>query len=179
MSAAHIDCMEKWKYLGMGLKKQGTIDTFHQLTLGEERRTWRDILQHLMGVILWLCKQGLSLYGHREELDLEENRGNFLELIEYTSNYDPILREHYVRIKTACPSEGRIATYLSPQTQNEFITLMGNHVRERIVADIKKAKYYGILCTKAKYYGTPLLMHHTPIRCVRSSDVSILKVLKL
>ncbi|CAH2250384.1 Hypothetical predicted protein [Pelobates cultripes] len=73
------------------------------------------------------------------------NKRNFLELVELLSNYDPILKEHFMRLKHAVASGKRMTSYFSPKIQNALICLLGNHVKDKIVADIKKAKYFGIL----------------------------------
>ena len=36
-------------------------------------------------------------------------------------------------------------TYLSPEIQNEFISILANSVRNRLVQDIIQSKYYGLL----------------------------------
>ena len=45
-------------------------------------------------------------------------------------------------------------SYLSPMVQNEFIELLANQVRQKIVEEIKDAKYYAIL-----FDSTPDLSH--------------------
>ncbi|CAH2220451.1 zinc finger MYM-type 1-like [Pelobates cultripes] len=82
------------------------------------------------------------------------NKGNFLELVELLSNYDPILKEHFMRLKHAVASGKRMTSYFSPKIQNKLICLLGNHVKDKIVADIKKAKYFGIL-----FDSTPDVSH--------------------
>nr|XP_033788702.1 zinc finger MYM-type protein 1-like [Geotrypetes seraphini] len=152
-SEQHLFCLEQWKTLARGLELHKTIDRIHEVEMDKERKYWRDILHRVLDVIMFLAKQNLPFRGHREDM-LSTNKGNFLELIELLSNYDPILKEHFVKIKHAIPSESRLSSYLSPKIQNEFIHLLGNYVKEKIVADIKKAKYFGIL-----FDSTPDVSH--------------------
>ncbi|CAH2255265.1 Hypothetical predicted protein, partial [Pelobates cultripes] len=63
-------------------------------------------------------------------------KGNFMELVELLSNYDPILKEHFMILKHAVASGKRMTSYLSPKIQNKLICLLGNHMKEKIVADI-------------------------------------------
>ncbi|XP_030066678.1 zinc finger MYM-type protein 1-like [Microcaecilia unicolor] len=153
LSEQHLSCLEKWKTLAMGLQLQKTIDKIHQVEMDKERKNWRDILYRLLDVIMFLAKQNLPFRGHREDRS-SANKGNFLELIELLSNYDPVLKEHFVKINQTVSSERRVTSYLSPKIQNEFIHLLGNYVKENIVADIKKAKYFGIL-----FDSTPDVSH--------------------
>lgn len=67
------------------------------------------------------------------------------------SKYDPVLREHLTNVQLA---EKKTTTYLSPQIQNEFITLLGINVRKRIIADVCAAKYFAIM-----FDSTPDVSH--------------------
>ncbi|KAH9638834.1 hypothetical protein HF086_012787 [Spodoptera exigua] len=104
----------------------------------------------MFDIIKFLAKQNLALRGHIEN-DTSTNRGNFLELVHLIAKYDPVLREHLVRSKMC----GKISIpYMSPQIQNEFIAILGNNVRQHIIGQIKKAKYYSII-----FDSTPDLSH--------------------
>ncbi|CAH2295749.1 Hypothetical predicted protein [Pelobates cultripes] len=149
----HLTCLEKWKTLRAGLKLQKCIDHVHQTTVDREKRKWRDILHRLLDVTLFLAHQNLPFRGHRETMS-SANKGNFLELVELLSNYDPILKKHFMRLKHAVASGKRMTSYFSPKIQNKLICLLGNHVKDKIVADIKKAKYFGIL-----FDSTPDVSH--------------------
>ncbi len=48
-----------------------------------------------------------------------------------------------------------MSSNLSPRIQNEFISLLGCQVKEEILADIRNAKYYGIL-----FDSTPDVSHN-------------------
>ncbi|XP_044147047.1 zinc finger MYM-type protein 1-like [Bufo gargarizans] len=152
-SEQHLTCLEKWKTLRAGLKLQKCLDHVHQTTVDREKSKWRDILHRLLDVTLFLAHQNLPFRGHRETMS-SANKGNFLELIDLLSNYDPILKEHSMRLKHAVASGKRMTSYFSPKIQNELICLLGNHVKDKIVADIKKAKYFGIL-----FDSTPDVSH--------------------
>ncbi|CAH2296264.1 Hypothetical predicted protein [Pelobates cultripes] len=152
-SEQHLTCLEKWKTLRAGLKLQKCIDHVHQTAVDREKRKWRDILHRLLDVTLFLAHQNLPFRGHRETMS-SANKGNFLELVELLSNYDPILKEHFMRLKHAVASGKRMTSYFSPKIQNELICLLGNHVKDKIVADIKNAKYFGIL-----FDSTPDVSH--------------------
>lgn len=125
------------------------------MVIDQEKKKWRDILSRLLDVILFLARQNLPLRGHREGVS-SDNRGNFLELVNLLSKYDPVLKEHMLRIEhaIACTKRKRVDSYLSKDIQNEFISLLGKEVKNNIVDDIKKAKYFGIL-----FDSTPDISH--------------------
>lgn len=82
-----------------------------------------------------------------ETLSNPNSSGNFLDLVKLISRFDPTLREHLHQSmnKTAAKNH-----YLSKRIQNEFIMLMANHVKKKIVNKVLKSKYYSIIldCTR-------------------------------
>ena len=90
----------------------------------------------------FLAQQNLAFRGHRVS---SENRGNFLELVQLMAKYDPVLKEHCLKLEESAGGSNRVPSYLSKGIQNEFIFILGEHVKEKMIADIKKAKYYGCL----------------------------------
>ena len=62
------------------------------------------------------------------------------------SKYDPVLNEYLSKLKTLTENsehKKHLVTYLS--TQNEFIRILANEQKSRLVAEIIDAKYYGIM----------------------------------
>lgn len=67
------------------------------------------------------------------------------------AKYDPVLREHVVKIKMGNKYS---ISYLSPKIQNEFIELLGGAVRKTIMDQIKQAKYFCMI-----FDSTPDISH--------------------
>lgn len=105
---------------------------------------WRDVLKRIVSVIHYLAKNNNAFRGQSDVL-FTKNNGNFLGAIEMLSNLDPVIIEHVIRITN---SETHVH-YLGHEIQNEFISLMSNNIRRKIVDYIKKTKYYTIImdCT--------------------------------
>lgn len=98
------------------------------------------ILKVYLDVILFCAKNDLPLRGSSDDvLGSDKNCGMFLNLIELISRYNPRLRAHLTNHRK------RAVSYLSHSTQDEFVELIGNAVREQIVKDINNAKYYSML----------------------------------
>ncbi|KAK4887127.1 hypothetical protein RN001_003398 [Aquatica leii] len=79
------------------------------------------------------------------------NKGNFLALVHLLAKYDLVLCEHLTKVKL---QKKVCVSYLSPEIQNEFINCLGNHVRKKILAEVKEAKYFTIV-----FDSTPDLSH--------------------
>ena len=142
-SPLHIRSFTQWKELEIRLKYGATIDKIQQQNIDKEIKKWKKILTRILDIIRFLAKQKLAFRGHRERVHQEginsnENRGNFLELVDLLAKYDPVLREHVVKIKMGNKYS---ISYLSPKIQNEFI-LLGGAVRKTIMDQIKQSKYF-------------------------------------
>uniref|UniRef100_A0A8C5PE46 TTF-type domain-containing protein n=1 Tax=Leptobrachium leishanense TaxID=445787 RepID=A0A8C5PE46_9ANUR len=152
-SEDHLCCVERWETLAARLRLHKTIDT-ETITLMEmEKKKWRDILYRLLDVTLFLAMQNLAFRGHKED-ESSFNKGNFLEMVAILSKYDPVLKEHCMKLKKSTGRYKVSVSYLAPQTQNEFLSILANHVTEKLVMDIKNAKYFGIM-----FDSTPDISH--------------------
>ncbi|XP_061440730.1 zinc finger MYM-type protein 1-like [Rhineura floridana] len=152
-SEQHLRCLEKWKTLAAGLRLHKTIDAKTIALMEMEKEKWRDILHRLLDITLFLAKQNLAFHGHKED-ESSLNKGNFLEMVEMLSKYDPVLKEHLMRLKRSTCKLKVSVSYLAPKTQNEFISAPANHVKEMLVKDIKSTKYFGIM-----FDSTPDISH--------------------
>lgn len=64
---------------------------------------------------------------------------NFLGLL--LAIFDPVIKEHLTHVESHPGS----TSYFSPSVQNEFIHLMASTVRQSLLKNIRKAKYYGLM----------------------------------
>ena len=154
-STSHAQSFLNWKELEIRLAEGRVIDKVEQELIEKETKKWREILARLLDVVRFLAKQNLALRGHREDIHNDEggqeNRGNFLELVHLLAKYDPVLREHLVTVKLG----KKIATsYLSPEVQNEFVSILAEQVRKKIIDQVKESKYFCII-----FDSTPDVSH--------------------
>ena len=62
------------------------------------------------------------------------------------SHYDPLLKEHVTKVQVAQQKGERLqAHYLSPESQNEFISIWSVNVRKYILNERESAKYYSVM----------------------------------
>ncbi|CAH2284490.1 zinc finger MYM-type 1-like [Pelobates cultripes] len=150
-SSYHLSAFTIWKELEMWLHKQETIDAAAQLAQQRSFEKWKAILVRILDCILYLARQTLPLRGHSEDLNTDGNCGNFLETFKLLAKYDPVAKQHLHRVQRI---DGYNVSYLSPQSQNEFISLLGDHIRTVIFQNIIKAKYFAIM-----FDSTPDISH--------------------
>lgn len=109
----------------------------------------RQILAHIVVAVVYLAKQGVALRGH-DETKTSNNRGNFLELLEVLAQYADDLKAHLERWPKI--------SYMSPRSQNELITVIAHEIiRAPIIAQIRRARFFSILCDEASSGHTEYL----------------------
>ena len=145
--------------MAAGQRLHKTIDAETIALMEMEKKKWRDILHRLLGITLFLAKQNLAFHGHKED-ESSLNKGNFLEMVEMLSKYDSVLKEHRIKFKRSTCKLKVSVSYLAPKSQNEFISALANHVKEKLVMDIKSARYFGIM-----FDSTPDILCHILTRC--------------
>lgn len=145
-SKSHKECMIKWLNLKKGMSCGKTIDSHTQNQIRAEQQRWRDILERLLAIVQFLATHNLAFRGHEEKLHLNSS-GNFLDLVKLIARFDPTLREHLNQTLNKAVARNH---YLSKNIQNEFIEVMANHVKTKIVDKVLKNKYYAIIldCTR-------------------------------
>ena len=123
----------------------------------------RAVMKRLIEITVCLAKQGLPFRGHREDIAEDEgNKGNFLALAELISKYDETLAVHIKSAqaekrkrkattgvkskgkKKAKSGRGNAVSFLSAESQNKLIGIIGSHIQQAIVNEIKNAGNYSI-----------------------------------
>ena len=147
----HRKSFVEWKELELRLKKGKGIDMESLRQIQEDQERWRNILMRVLDTTKLLSSQNLALRCHVENLDNKNlNPGNFIAILKFLSKYDQVIANHLTHVQENPGSK----SYLSPQIQNEFISLLAGKVRDTILSEIREAKYFGIL-----FDSTPDVSH--------------------
>ena len=118
------------------------------------------ILKQIVRAVLVLGKQGLPFRGDKEDITSSRNPGNFLALLKDYSKVDEILHDHLYHPKA------KNATYMSPRSQNDIISVIGNDIiRASIIGEVKKAQFFSVLADEVSSHN----IEHLPI-CIRFVD---------
>lgn len=96
----------------------------------------RDILKRLINAVCFLGKQELAFRGH-DETENSVNRGNYVELLKYTAEYDPLLAEH---LETSTVFKG-----ISNRIQNDLIQAVGSTVLSAIKQEIIEVPFVAVM----------------------------------
>ncbi|CAM5083697.1 unnamed protein product [Natator depressus] len=144
-AANHQRAFHRWKELEMRLRLKATIDDQHQEKIASEFLYWQNVLKRLIAIVKLLATQNLALRGTSDQLYVPNN-GNFLKIVELMAEFDAVLQEHLRRVIT---QEMYTDHYLGKTIQNEIIQLLATKVKQKIVADLKSARYYSVIldCT--------------------------------
>ena len=100
----------------------------------------RRILRVLVNVVLLFAKQNIAYRGHHEDSkyvdDPNYNSGNYQEFLRFIAeNGNEVLRLHF-------ENAARNATYTSKNIQNELIEISAELLRNEIVKEITRAKFF-------------------------------------
>ena len=147
---SHQTCCSQWMLLAEGIRNSSTIDKREMNIFFNERRFWRNVLERLIDIALFLSERNLAFRGSEEVLGSPHN-GNFLGIFELLARRDPILKELQDRIKNKNTKDH----YLSPTIQNELIELLATEVEKENLQQLKLAKYFSIILD-----CTPDMSHH-------------------
>jgi hypothetical protein len=100
------------------------------------------MLKSILETVIFCARQNIALRGHRDDsryLDKGQgNQGNLQSLLRFRVNAgDNVLEQH---LKTAVKN----CSYRSKSTQNELVELCGNHIREKLLNEIREAMFFAI-----------------------------------
>ena len=104
----------------------------------------REILKGILKVIIFCGKQNISLRGHWESMSSNAgNPGNFISLLHLRMDAgDVVLKEHF-------STAARNVQYHSPTAQNELVAACGEWIQEKILLEVRKAKYFTVCADEA------------------------------
>lgn len=144
-SSAHTICFTNWKVLQKRFKNESSIDHVLIRDLKTQQAKWEHIFRAILDVVLFLSERGLAFRGSVDRIGDREN-GNFLGLLELIGKRDPLLALYLENIKKSQQSDKRLqAHYLSPVSQNEFLSDCGNKVQQAILSECRAAQFFSIL----------------------------------
>ena len=147
----HKDCLARVEALENAIvNEQSSLPSRLSTVTDIEIAANRYIIKCMVDAILFCGKQCLALRGHRDDFtaDPESNKGNFLALIDYS------IRSGNSALEKHLKDASKNAVYTSKTIQNELIVCIGSHLRDKVIQEIKGAKWYSILCDEVTDVST-------------------------
>ncbi|XP_014673689.1 PREDICTED: 52 kDa repressor of the inhibitor of the protein kinase-like [Priapulus caudatus] len=123
-----------------------------------------EILKHIGETVLYCGRQNIPLRGDYEASDTSftKNPGNFIARLKLLSKHSSLLQKHL-----QAPAK-KNATYISPQSQNELIDVIGHKIiRETILEEVRKTRWFSVMCDEATSHNAELMS-----LCVRFVDTN-------
>ena len=130
--AAYCHFLQKTKHVDIQLDKAKRAA---QIQEAEDLECNRKVIHILLDIARTLARQALPFRGDSNE------DGNFYQLVLLVNRHVPSL-QRWITDKRMNPYH---ATYLSPQSQNEFITLLETEVRGKVVEEVKSAGLFSVM----------------------------------
>ena len=98
------------------------IDVMMSHTVQAQMEEIKHILYQIVCAIMFLARQGLPVWGPREDIASILNPGNFLALLKSYAEDDSVLHDYLNKPKA------KNATLLYPRSQNEINSVIGYNV---------------------------------------------------
>jgi hypothetical protein len=137
-SKEHITCMCTYH---RRCSIVGQTDTELTKQLESNQLYWWEVSKQIVTTVKLISSLGLAFRGHDESVN-SERKGNFLSCTDYLSKFNPFLKRH-LKMYNYC-GQGK-TNYLSHYICDEFVNLIEDKVKNRIIEEIKEATYYSII----------------------------------
>lgn len=137
--------------------KQEYFQNYSLIEMTKNINYWKNILLRIIKVIKFLSSRGLAFRGKNQIVGNKSN-GNYLGCIELLAKFDPLLQKHLCDF--ANKGIGNVS-YLSANICDEFISILGDNVKNCIVSELKEAKYFSLIID-----STPDISHSDQLTIV-------------
>ena len=124
-STFHKKCFSQWMLLKERIREQSTIDIQEMQLFLNEASFWRNVLERLIDIVIFLSEKNFAFRGSNEILRSRQN-GNFLGLFELLAKMDSVLSE----LKNRVIRHATKQHYLSSTIQNELIHVVARGVKK-------------------------------------------------
>ena len=121
-------------------KNHSTLECKLAKNVQEQQQYWRNVLERVVATICTLAERGLAFRGSNEHFGSVTN-GNYLGILELIAKFDPFLATHINQHKN---KGSGTPSYLSKTICDEMIIHMANRVRESILNELIKSKYFSL-----------------------------------
>ena len=115
-----------------GIRSHSTVDKQEMEIFLLEETFWRNVLERLIDIVIFLAERNLAFRGSDKVLG-SPHKGNFLGLFELLAKRDPVL----MKLKNRIIEHATKKHYLSNIIQNELIDIVA---KKELMTQLTKAK---------------------------------------
>lgn len=102
-------------------------------------KEWKEVLLMILDTLVTMASCTIPIRGHRENVhDVDIHSGNFLNIIELLSRYNPVMKNHI-------QNPDRKIKHLSPDIQNELLELSAGEVLEVLTKEIRESSFLSLI----------------------------------
>ena len=116
------------------------IDKARKAQYETERKYWQNIFKRIISSFKFLSLRGLAFKRDVQEFGCSNN-DNYLGCLEFLSQYDQILADRIIKYGRKCQGN---PSYLTWIICDEFIELLAQKVKTRIISETKSRQLYAI-----------------------------------
>ncbi|KAL4127552.1 hypothetical protein QTP88_011719 [Uroleucon formosanum] len=117
-------------------KQNETIDKISERQYSEEALFWRNVLERIIKIIIFLTTGNTALRGHEHKQKC--NSEHFDGEVRLLAEYDPIINQ-------LLNDEKKKVKYFSWKVQNEVIELLATNIRNYICDEIRNSQCFSII----------------------------------
>ena len=141
----HVDAMLLWaEFDKMKATASGSVVQMQSEVCAKQISENRHYLKTIAEVLLLTATQNIAQRGHRDsESGVGLNVGNFRKLLHLAVRHDSVLSSRFL-------NNDVVTRYTSSNIQNEILATLADMVREQILDEVKKSKYFSLLVDESK-----------------------------
>ncbi|XP_071483383.1 52 kDa repressor of the inhibitor of the protein kinase-like [Diadema antillarum] len=155
----HIAAMQESKAFVTRMKNpERTIPYQVNANLARRLEENKQILHHIVDAVLFCAMQNIGLRGRYENLQQQNNPGNFVAYLWRRAKQDNLLKKHLM-------ARTNTSRYTSPLSQNELISAIASFITEDLVHEIQEAKFYCVMADEVTSHNKEIMA-----LCIRFVD---------
>lgn len=139
-SEAHTNAVLAWAEYEKSTATTSSLSASLNAEYEKLVRENRHYIKTVAETLLLTGTQNIAQRAHRETEN--DNKGNFLSIMELLAKHDPIVKKKMTGQKNA--------TYLGHATQNEIIDCLAEMVRTSIISEVAQSEAFSILVDETK-----------------------------
>ena len=134
---------QEYKHLKRSTPNAASVLQLQSDTYAKQVAENRHYVKTVAEVLLLTATQNLAQRGHRENMAINDNPGNFKAILQLVVQHDKTISERFSH-------DSVVTRYTGKDIQNEILSVMADMVREQVVDEVKQSVYFSVLVDETK-----------------------------